>query len=116
MSAFRLCILCLENEHPMPSFFFLHFVKIKGGKSKRFAYLKSPSVGRYHFRSMPSSYFFFVACSVELRSYGGLARRGTLSTFVPIQFAASVSIFILKIHARPYALNADVAICCYLRW
>ena len=100
----------------LPSFF-LHFVKIKGGKSKRFAYLKSPSVGRYHFFVVCRFLiFFFVACSVELRSYGGLARRGTLSTFVPIQFAASVSIFILKIHARPYALNADVAICCYLRW
>ena len=57
---------------------------------------------------------FAVACSVELRSYGGLARRGTLSTFVPIQFAAPVSI-LSKIHARPDALNADVTIGNYLR-
>jgi hypothetical protein len=45
------------------------------------------------------AFLFSVACSVELRSYGGLARRGTLSTFVPIQFAAPVSIFPLKKYA-----------------
>ena len=75
------------------SFFFFilfisrHFVPKKG---KKIIFIFLITFGRVYSFSLSAVFVFFgfaflftVACSVELRSYGGLARRGTLSTFVP---------------------------------
>ena len=103
------------------SLFYLSLVPLRSTKKgKKIIFIFLITFGRVYSFSLSAVFVFFgfaflftVACSVELRSYGGLARRGTLSTFVPIQFAAPVSI-LSKIHARPDALNADVTIGCYL--
>ena len=122
-----LCSLLAQNNTPLCTiylllalyFLFTRFAK-KGKKIIFFYFSNYFRLGVFIFRSrlclysLASLFLFAVACSVELRSYGGLARRGTLSTFVPIQFAAPVSI-LSKIHARPDALNADVTIGNYLR-
>ena len=104
------------------SLFYLSLVPLRSTKKgKKIIFIFLITFGRVYSFSLSAVFVFFgfaflftVACSVELRSYGGLARRGTLSTFVPIQFAAPVSI-LSKIHARPDALNADVTIGNYLR-
>ena len=91
----------------VPFFFLLYFIYLSfrfapRKKGKKIIFIFLITFGWVYSFSVVSSVcilwlrlLFAVACSVELRSYGGLARRGTLSTFVPIQFAAPV--FILSI-------------------